>query len=651
MTWSLVSGVVYASISGLGVLQIAYSLHRLLRSDRSSLNAVSFVFLLMFSATGVSLLMGLAGLLRPLPMALFGGGIVLLTWRIGPDGIGPRRVARSLAGFVAEARTWWRGIPPWLKWLTVIGVTVSSLRFAFLIWALPPFVWDALTYHLTNVAAWTQQGRIGLFEAPVARIYSPANFEVLSTWLTVFIHHDMMIEAAGIPSYILAVLAVYATTRGLGLSRSGSLLGALAYGSTPALLLATTGTKNDPQVAAVYLGVMALGVDLYRRRDGLGGKTLLGQSVLIVLMALYAVGTKIYIVHMLPGLALVVLSGAWAEGTLRSFLGAFRDSLPSFRQASTGYRLALSLALAAGIFLGGYWNVRNWVLTGNPFYPYGVTIGNEQIIESGDRIAHLGLDTLVENLRLLADKFGDRLGPIQPDLPNTTGWGWFAYVLGVPSFLWGLVRRRRLWPVMAGFLASLVVLFLSDRPSPWNMRYAIWFPAVFSVTFGAFWDWLAGEQPLHRILVAAVVGGTLGLNVAMVLNYNRISTDDFETMLSRPVWEREAGDFHVSVPLEYSNALAYVPRTAVLGYNVTSNGFIYPLFRADFSQDLVYIPFSADESCERVAEAMRERNTRYLFVAPEHTSDEKISFLRRCADSGEVLRERARGLYVINESG
>ncbi|HLE03197.1 MAG TPA: hypothetical protein VI729_01095, partial [Anaerolineales bacterium] len=85
MTWSLVSGVVYASISGLGVLQIAYSLHRLLRSDRSSLNAVSFVFLLMFSATGVSLLMGLAGLLRPLPMALFGGGIVLLTWRIGPD--------------------------------------------------------------------------------------------------------------------------------------------------------------------------------------------------------------------------------------------------------------------------------------------------------------------------------------------------------------------------------------------------------------------------------------------------------------------------------------------------------------------------------------------------------------------------------------
>ena len=370
-----------------------------------------------------------------------------------------------------------------------------------------------------------------------------------------------------------------------------------------------------------------------------------------ILMALYAVGTKIYIVHMLPGLALVVLSGAWAEGTLRSLLGAFRGSLASFRRASTGYRFALSLALAAGIFLGSYWNIRNWVLTGNPFYPYGVTIGNEQIIESGDRIAHLGLDTLVENLRLLADKFGDRLGPIQPDLPNTTGWGWFAYVLGVPSFLWGLVRRRRLWPVMAGFLASLVVLFLSDRPSPWNMRYAIWFPAVFSVTFGAFWDWLAGEQPLHRILVAAVVGGTLGLNVAMVLNYNRISTDDFETMLSRPVWEREAGDFHVSVPLEYSNALAYVPRTAVLGYNVTSNGFIYPLFRADFSQDLVYIPFSADESCERVAEAMRERNTRYLFVAPEHTSDEKISFLRRCADSGEILRERARGLYVINESG
>jgi hypothetical protein len=37
---------------------------------------------------------------------------------------------------------------------SVLRVMNVRLRFVFLIWALPPFVWDSLTYHLTNVAHW-----------------------------------------------------------------------------------------------------------------------------------------------------------------------------------------------------------------------------------------------------------------------------------------------------------------------------------------------------------------------------------------------------------------------------------------------------------------------------------------------------------------
>jgi hypothetical protein len=117
-------------------------------------------------------------------------------------------------------------------------------------------------------------------------------------------------------------------------------------------------------------------------------------------------------------------------------------------------------------------------------------------------------------------------------------------------------------------------------------------------------------------------------------------------MLARSVWDRHAGLLHVRAPLEYESVYRYVPADAVLGYNLTANGFVYPLYRADFSQRLVYVPFTPADSCESIAQAMASRGTRYLFVAPEHSEDLNIARLRECAADGSVLRERAIGLYV-----
>jgi hypothetical protein len=647
MNWQIVFGCVCWIVSTLGLFQLAYAVYRPLRSDRPAMNAVCITFVLMFSATLLALAMGLVGLLRPLPMAVLGGGILAIFGLLGPEETRLARIHQDLGRVSALIRAWWTGMPSWLKWLTGIGVFLSTLRFIFLVLALPPFVWDALTYHLTNVAYWTQQGRIELFDTPVIRIYSPANFEVLTTWLTVFLHHDALIEASGIPSYVLGVLAVYATCRGLGISRSPSWLAAMGYGSTPALLLATTGTKNDPQVAAMYLSIVAIVVNLVRRREPEDNP--LGQVVLAVLVALYALGTKAYIAHLLTGAALLAVLGVWTASGGKPWSRILVAPRDQFRRASAGIRLALGALVIGGAFLGGYWNIRNWVLTGNPFFPYGVTIGGDQVLPSGDRTAHLGLERLVTNLELTGEKFGDRLGPIVPDLPDTTGWGWFAYGLGLPALAWMLVRRSDMRLLFAAFALSLLVLFLSDRPSPWNMRYAIWFPAVLAIAFAAFVDGLPDVSAGYWKVLIGLSVITLGFNLVMTVNEGRVKPQDFQMMLSRPIWDRQAAYLRLTVPEEYANALEFVPRDAILGYNVTSNGFVYPLYRADFSQTLVYIPLSADESCDDVAQALDEHGTRYLFVAPEQTDDGIRAMLGRCAGSGSIIRERARGLYVVKE--
>jgi hypothetical protein len=144
-----------------------------------------------------------------------------------------------------------------------------------------------------------------------------------------------------------------------------------------------------------------------------------------------------------------------------------------------------------------------------------------------------------------------------------------------------------------------------------------------------------------------VVG--MGFNFMVVWNYGRISEDDFRRMMALPIRDRASAVLALNMPREYASSLEQIPTEVPLGYNVGENGFIYPLYRPDFSQELVYIPVDVNSSCEIVAGEMVQRGTRYLFTAPEHTEDSVLSFLNNCGESGTVLRELGINLYVLND--
>ncbi len=618
---------------------------RRFRTGRRSLDLALFVFLWIFLTTLTTFLVGMAGGLS--------AGVLSLVSLAGLTSMGLHPAAREAAlsewGDLTSWRAvqaWWGAFPTWLRRGSLLFLLISAARAAFLIWALPPFIWDSLTYHLTNVAQWVQDGRIGLFLTPIDRIYTPANYEVLAAWFTVFLHHDVVVEAAGLPAYLLIGLSVYAIGRGIGLSATASWIALIAHLSAPAVVYAATGTKNDPFVAAAYLLMIALAVDL-RRRIAAGSDARPGGHLIMMGLAfLYALGTKAYILHLTPGV--LVLAAAGGDGLslrerARRFAAGVRADLPRrFRD----HGVFLSLLLAGGLCLGLYWNLRNWALTGNPFYPYGVTVANRAILDTGLGGFRFDLQNLVANLQLLAAKFGDKAMRIVPDLPGTTGWGWVAYGMGLPAAVWAWIHTRNIRPAAAAFSVSLLTLLLSSPTSPWNMRYVTWFPAALAIGLGAFMSHALEAGILVRRMVISFFAFCVAMNTLMVLNYNLIPFREFQQMLARPTWERHAGVLHVRVPVEYESVYQFVPPDARLGYNVDTNGFVYPLYRADFSQRLVYVPFTPRDSCESIAEAMRSRGTRYLFVAPEHSDDLNIARLRECAAEGSVLRERAIGLYV-----
>jgi hypothetical protein len=631
------------------LLVITILVHHAFRMTGILLRATTFVFLWMFNTTLFMFLLGFLGLLAPIPILIvsFIGLIVLLAKEASRTTF--LEAIRHCGNLYPNCRAWFMQFPRWLKWFSVAFICLSALRFLFLIWVLPPFVWDSLTYHLTNVAEWTQKGRIFLVNAPVVRVALPSNYEVLTTWFTVFLHHDVFIEAAGIPAYVLAFLAALTLARRYQLSRPAAWMAALAYISTPALILATTGTKNDPQMAALFLLIVLLLTDLIRREDVTPQRNFAGQVVLLIVVLLYALGTKIYLFHMLPGFFFI---GIFEAVRIRQ-KGFWRRLLQlisaSWKEKSQGARLGLAAILSAGVLIGLFWYVRNTLLFHNPFYPFGLKYGDEVILEAAHKSFPLGFERLPENIISFTQKFGDKLYKIIPALRDTTGWGWFVYVLGIPATLWAFVRRKNLRILMLGFLITLLALFYSTRPSPFNMRYVIWFPAIFAIGFAALYDRLPKAYRLERFAFAGLFVFCLALNLLLTVNYNRITIEQFTRMLSTPVEDRDAAKLSVYVPEEYEEALDTVSNSELLGYNVFLDGLIYPLYRADYSQRIVYVPISEDDNCEGVADRMQAAGTKWLFTSETMTDVSVRSILQGCEEAG-VLTSPRRGLYVLLEN-
>jgi len=641
-------GVISWIINFAFILVVAYLVSRQMRSGRLILDLTIYVFLWVFFVTLFLLLAGLAGYLAAFPLGLFSliGLVFLLAIPSTREAL--LFLKHDLSQLRSALRVWWEELPLWVKIVAIGFLIVSVIRIVFLVWVLPPFVWDSLTYHLTRVAQWVQDQRISIFDTPVDRIYTPANYEVFAAWFTVFIHHDVVVEAAGLPAYFLAGLSVYAIARSLEISQWASLLGAIAYLSTPALLLAVTGTKNDPMMAALYLMAVALIIDLLSGRVTAPRSGYAGRVLSLVLVLLLAVGTKPYIMHLSVGL-LVIVGGILLQDKRAGHW--YRDkskSITDYWSSSIHIRIMVMILLVSGLFLGAYWYLRNWLLMGNPFYPYGISIGDAPLTPKAG-VVPFDLENLWRNLKLFVEKFGDKQNRILPDLPNTTGWGWVIYGMGLPALAWGVVRYRRIRVLAVGFLVSFLAIMISNRASPWNMRYVIWFPALLSIALAAVFDRFPDEFKVAKQGLSILFVGGLVLNLVMTVTYNLIPIRTFKEMLSRSVWERDAALLDVYMPDEYFSALAIVESEERLGYNVHVNGFVYPLYRSDFSQDLVYVPFSLDDSCEDIASEMRLRGTRYLMVAPVHSEDEIIWLLQRCANAGDVIREQGINLYVIKD--
>ena len=147
---------------------------------------------------------------------------------------------------------------PWSSALVALATIALAWRL-LIAYAFPPYTWDGLAYHhLTAVAGWLQDERIGANQLHIAASTFPMNGELVGAWLALFHKTDTWIDAFQMPFAIIGALVAAGLARLAGASRSGSLAAGCLFVLSLIVQAQATAEYVDLFVAALFLAGLYL---------------------------------------------------------------------------------------------------------------------------------------------------------------------------------------------------------------------------------------------------------------------------------------------------------------------------------------------------------------------------------------------------------
>jgi hypothetical protein len=601
-----------------GVLALSLPLWSFLRIGDRALDLTIFAFILVFNSILAVFVLGLAGLLSASFAAIAGAGVAIVVTCFMRDQMKSAwqsllEIAKACLCAILRHRVF--SLCVGMVLLLVIARMLVHVLF------LSPYIWDVMSYHLPKVADWVQSHSLHMSYTPVSRSYWPANFELFQTWFVLFLHHDCLVELAGLPFFGIGIASVYSLCRSCQAGGKVSLVMALSYGLTPAYYLNAVSCKNDIAIASLYLMMAAILMDY--RATGTG---LRRRLWLLTMAFLLGVGIKPTLAFLLPGLALLALFCFFAKKRILDEGAMMGRGVKPF-------------ILVSSFILGAYWYLRNLVLFNNPFYPVDFRVFGKIVAgtgQGGGQQGSFSLYSMGENLKSLATtKIFDSGIPYNPDLENMAGWGWFVFSVGLPCFVAAFFLRKVYALLAVSFLVSLVCLMGFVTPDPWNTRFMTWFPAIFAVASACCFERMRRLPVRDGLSILVVVCGCL--NYLGTISTGYMSVEEWRKANKTPLWSR------TMLPDKVVELEKKVPDKEILGCLTHSNGRIYPLYRPDFSRKIRFVSAGNDA----ISAKMREAEVRHLLVF-----DMDGDWKTLCASevkSGQLI-EVGQGLYRRGDS-
>lgn len=204
----------------------------------------------------------------------------------------PRRIAEAIRSDPALA----------VLALVVALVTLAGGIMALL---LPPTTPDSMTYHLSRVGYWLQQGSLEHWNTPDLRQTAfPINLELGLLWTVVLSGSDRWVNLIQWSTVPVLMAAIAGIARQMGHTRRQAVFAALIWATLPQIFLQAVDVKNDLLLSALVasaITLLVLGMDSGAR----------GPLILSGLALGLAAGTKSTLVMIVPGLALFALLLWW----------------------------------------------------------------------------------------------------------------------------------------------------------------------------------------------------------------------------------------------------------------------------------------------------------------------------------------------------
>jgi hypothetical protein len=183
--------------------------------------------------------------------------------------------------------------------LALGAVVAASVAYELvLVIGAPPNNWDSLTYHLTRVAAWAQEHRVGWVpNAPTDRIneFQPLAEEQILL-VTVAAGGTFLFALPQFVAQAAIAVSVYALAAAHGVGRRAAAFAALAFCCLPLVALEATTAQNDLVAASLVAAAVAL--------VAAGGRV---DARVAGVAAGLAPGVKLTTAYTLPIVALVAL--------------------------------------------------------------------------------------------------------------------------------------------------------------------------------------------------------------------------------------------------------------------------------------------------------------------------------------------------------
>lgn len=568
------AGLAWMIVANAAVLLAARTAVRRCGTGRPAADLVLFLLFRFAFIMALVIATGLAGLLTPLGLGLVSAALL----------------AALLARGERLDFPWNLDLTPGIPRLALVFLAIFAARAVFQTLIYVPIDGDATSYHLPKVAEWARAGHLLVDLGNDPRAWFPSGLELVEAWWVIFLHHDVLIELAGLEFLLLAGAATWALAGWLGLGPFGSMVASLAVATAPGLSGQAISGLNDGAAAGLVLAGAALVVHR-------------APPALLIFLGGLAAGVKPTAVYALPGLLLLM------------FL--VRKTPPSPNPGSTAW-IAAGLALA----LGGFWFARNWVYTGNPLYPAFTKFVYDHL---GRPMQRLGPSpaTLIENLKVLVDfRLYDGRRPYHPILEFSAGWGPAIVACGLPTLVWALRASARMRTIAVAFavsLASVLAQVVTDR---FNLRFILWFPALPALGIG----WAVERH--RRLAIPAAVA--LAFTLLATTFYSHYSASFLNFHCRRDRWTEGAAWL-----------LEIFPDSRVGTYGVFGPRS-YLLYRPDFHVEVVSI--RADSAADLRRELDRHGlDTLYAFSV--HPKSPEGGILAEAVRQGWLHRITELGIY------